>query len=121
MSNMTVLDNDMIADLLQGQRTRGDYDTVVRDFLASGAPGIRVPLDSGALAGKTPDQAKTGLENARKRTDSNTGQLVHQGAQNVKVVKKEDIVYLIDTSKVAGAQQAQAEAQAEVQAQPQPA
>jgi hypothetical protein len=121
MSSMQVLDDAFIADLLQGQRTRGDYDTVLRDFLASGAPGILIPLDSGPMTGKSADQVKTGLENARKRTDSNTGQLVHQGAQNVRVVKKDDLVYLIDTSKVQGAQAQQAQPAQEGQPQPQPA
>ncbi len=106
---MSTLSPDMITQLLQKQRTRGDYESLIRSFLDSGEAGIEVPLDSGPLTGKTADQAKIGLDNARKRVDSTTGQPVIVGGHALKVVKvgkegEEQHVYLIDTSKVTGAQ-----------------
>lgn len=94
---MSALSPDQIAALLAKGRTRGDYDRVLRDFVESGEAGIEVPLSEGALAGKTSKQAKTGLDNARKRTNDQ-GKLVVEGAQNVKVIENEGHVYLINVS-----------------------
>lgn len=99
---MSALTPDMISELLSSQRTRGDYDKALSEFLKSGETAIEVNTDSGVLAGKSADQVKTGLENAKKRTNE-SGQLVHTGANNVRVIKKEEAVFLIDTSKVEGA------------------
>jgi len=93
----TVLDAAKIQELLAVGRTRGAYGTVLSNFLESGEPGIEVPLDSGEIAGKSSKQAKTGLDNARKRTDEKGG-LVYAGAQNVRVIEQDGKVYLINTS-----------------------
>jgi hypothetical protein len=105
---MSSLSPEMITSLLQKGRTRGDYESVIRKFLESGEAGIEVDLSSGALAGKTADQAKIGLDNSRKRVDSATGKPVIEGGHALKVVKvgkegEEQHVYLIDTNKVQGA------------------
>jgi hypothetical protein len=102
----------MITELLSKQRTRGDYGTVIRNFLESNEAGIEVPLDSGPLAGKTADQVKIGLDNARKRVDSNTGQPDFPQGHALKVVKvgkegEDQHVYLIDTSKVTAQSQSE--------------
>ena len=92
---MTALTPDKIAELLAKGRARGAYDPVISDFLASGEAGIEVEVN-GALTGRTSKQIKTGLDNARKRTDSN-GKLVHEGGNTVRVVEADDKVYLINT------------------------
>lgn len=92
-----VLDPAKIQELLAAGRTRGAYGTVLADFLTSGDAGIEVPLDNGPIAGKNSKQAKTGLDNARKRTDD-AGKLVYDGAQNVRVIEQEGHVYLINTA-----------------------
>lgn len=105
---MSALSPEMITELLQKQRTRGDYETVIRNFLETGEQGIEVPLDSGPLTGKTAEQVKIGLDNARKRVGSD-GKPSIEGGHALKVVKvgnadknEEQHVYLIDTSKVQG-------------------
>ena len=87
---------EKIAELLAKGRARGAYDPVLADFIASGEAGIEVEL-TGALAGRNAKQVKTGLDNARKRTNDN-GKLVHEGAQNVRVIEADDTVYLINTA-----------------------
>lgn len=91
-----VLDPAKIQELLAAGRTRGAYGTVLSTFLESGNPGEEVDLTSGPIAGKSSKQAKTGLDNARKRTDDK-GALVYAGAQNVRVIEQDGHVYLINT------------------------
>jgi len=95
---MTALTPDKIAELLSKGRARGAYDPVMESFLTSGEAGIQVEA-TGALAGKTGKQIKSGLEAAKKRTNDN-GVLVHEGAQNVRVIEADDNVYLINTAAV---------------------
>jgi hypothetical protein len=93
----TALSAEQIQQLLSTQKSRGDYDAEVRDFLASGEAGIQVPLDQGRFSGRDAKKVKTGLDNARKRT-TDAGSLVHEGGQNVKVIVSDDNVYLINTA-----------------------
>lgn len=95
---MTALTPDKIAELLSKGRARGAYDQPLADFLTSGEAGIEVPLN-GAFTGKNGKQVKAGFDAARKRTDAN-GKLVHEGAQNVRVIEADGNVYLINTSVV---------------------
>lgn len=95
--SMSTLTAEQIQALLAKGRTRGDYDRVLRDYVSTGEPGIEVPLDSGPLAGKTSKQAKTGLDNARKRM-TDDGKPAIEGAQSVKVIEAEGHVYLINTA-----------------------
>lgn len=108
------LDMSTIQALLSNQKSRGDYDAELAAFLTSEEAGIEVSLTEGRFTGRTAQKVKTGLDNARKRTNE-AGGLVHTGAQNVKVVAvgnvekgEEQHVYLIDTSKVGGGDEAEA-------------
>lgn len=98
-----VLDANMIAELLSKQKSRGDYDAQVDEFLAEGVAGIEISLTEGRFQGKKAAQVKTGLDNARKRTKDGGG-LVHEGGQFLKVIAvtggegEEDHVYLINTA-----------------------
>jgi hypothetical protein len=92
---------EQIQALLSNQKSRGDYDAEIREFLAGGEAGILVPLDSGRFSGKDAKKVKTGLDNARKRT-TDAGGLVHEGANNVKVIVSEDQVFLVNTAVAAG-------------------
>lgn len=108
------LDMSTIQALLSNQKSRGDYDAELAAFLTGGEAGIEVSLTDGRFTGRTAQKVKTGLDNARKRTND-AGGLVHAGAQNVKVVAvgkegEEQHVYLIDTSKVGGGEDDAAEA-----------
>jgi hypothetical protein len=121
------LSADQIQDLLAGARSRGEYDQYLKEFLDSGDAGRLVDRESGILAGKGADQVKVGIENAKKRTND-AGTLLHPGAQHVKVIRKapqgddgkpmkdppdnQVMVYVIDTSKVAGAEVEQPSADA---------
>jgi hypothetical protein len=114
---VTALSGEQIQGLLAGARSRGEYDTYLKEFMESGDPGRLVDRETGILAGKKADQVKVGLENAKKRTND-AGQFVHPGAQGVKVIRKapeddngkpikdapdnEVMIYVIDTAKVEG-------------------
>lgn len=89
------LTTDQIQELLKDNRGRGDYGTWLSEFVKSGSPGEQVDLDSGLLAGKTADKVKTGLENAKKARDRN-GDLKIPEAQNVLIVKRDDMVFVIN-------------------------
>lgn len=104
----TILNEQEIADLLSGARTKGAGDEVLTAFLSSGEAGIEVDLSSGPLAGKDAAKAATALSNAKKRTKQNDkGEtvMVHPEAAQVQVVRRKgengtEHVYLIDKSKV---------------------
>ena len=89
---------EAITALLSNQKSRGDYDAEIGEFLASGEAGILVPLDEGRFAGKDAKKVKTGLDNARKRMNSGGTGLVHEGGNNVKVIVSEDQVFLVNTA-----------------------
>lgn len=79
-----------LQDLLSGARGRGDYKTVLAAFIAAGIRLAQVPLDSGLFEGKKPQTVKTGFENAKDSKEP------PEGAAEVKVVKKNDQIYLIN-------------------------
>lgn len=111
---------DAIAALLATSRGRGDYDSVLSDFLKSGDAGIEVDLSAGALAGKDAKNVVTGLNNAKGRMNKETGEPVHKGGHAVKVILRkvgegenaEEHVFLINTSLVGGGVPEEAEAAA---------
>lgn len=88
---MTALDLSAIQELLSTSRARGDYDTILDDFLKSGDMGIEVDLTSGPLAGKNTEKGAknvvTGFKNAAKRMGDD-GQPRHPGAHNVQVINR---------------------------------
>lgn len=87
----TTLDLDAIQALLETSRARGDYDSILDEFLASGDMGIEVDLTSGPLAGKNTEKGAknvvTGFKNAAKRMGDD-GQPRHPGAHNVQVINR---------------------------------
>ena len=86
---------EQIAELLADNRGRGDYGQYLKDFVASGSGGEQVDMTGGLLAGKTADKVKTGLENAKKARDRD-GNLKLPEAQNILIVKREDMVFVIN-------------------------
>lgn len=100
-SNKMALTADQIAELLKDNRGRGDYGQWLTDFVASGSPGEQVDTESGLLAGKTADKVKTGLENAKKARDRD-GNLKLPQAQNTLIVKKDDMVFVINRDAASG-------------------
>jgi len=92
---------DQIAELLKDNRGRGDYGQWLTDFIASDSPGEQVDTESGLLAGKTADKVKTGLENAKKARDRD-GNLKLPQAQNTLIVKKDDMVFVINRDAATG-------------------
>lgn len=99
-NRMAALTQAQIQELLANQRSRGDYDAVLAEFLDSGEAGIQVDLESGVLAGKDAKKVKTGLDNARKRINQSTGKPVFEQGHAVKVIVAEDNVFLINTASV---------------------
>jgi hypothetical protein len=105
---MSALTIDAINELLAGSRSRGDYDSVLSEFLNSDDAGIEVDLTSGPLAGKDPKNVVTGFNNAKARMNKETGTPVHPGGHAVKVILRtvgegeaaESHVFLINTAKV---------------------
>lgn len=83
-------DADTLADLLSGAHGRGDYKTVLKAFIDAGIRLAQVPLGEGLFEGKKPQTVKTGFENAK------TSKEPPAGADQVKVVKKNDQIYLIN-------------------------
>lgn len=108
------LDAATIQALLSKQKSRGDYDADLSEFLSSGEAGVEIDLTSGRFAGKRAKQVKVGFDNARKKT--NEKGLVHAGGNLVKVIalnsKNDDEgnavnpddehVYLINTQLLGG-------------------
>jgi len=86
---MSALTVDQIQALLASSRARGDYDTVLQEFLASGEMGIEVDLNNGPLAGKNTEKGAknvvTGFKNAAKRMNDD-GTPRHPGAHQVQTV-----------------------------------
>lgn len=107
------LSEDLINSLLGESRSRGEYGEYLADFIKSGKVGVEVKFDGSdpRMAGKDADKAKTGFENAKKATvkDSDPPKLKVEGANNVKVAKKntgtkeapELHLFLINTAVVA--------------------
>jgi hypothetical protein len=83
-------DDATLADILAGARGRGDYKLVLDAFIKSGYRLVEVPLTEGAFAEKKPQTVKTGFENAK------SGKEPPEGAAEVKVVKKDDKIYLVN-------------------------
>jgi len=119
------LTQEAIQALLATSRGRGDYDSVLSDFLKSGEAGIEVDLTAGSLAGKDAKNAVTGLNNAKTRMNKESGEPVHKGGHAVKVILRkvgegdaaEEHVFLINTALVGGGnQQAEEDATEEVTA-----
>ncbi len=85
---MSALTLDAINELLKGGKTRGDYDTVLSEFLSGPDAGTEVDLTSGPLAGKDAKNVVTGFNNAKSRMVKETGQPRHPGGHAVKVIKR---------------------------------
>ena len=83
-----VIDAAQIQELLSRQKSRGDYDADLREFLQSGEAGVEIDLTSGRFAGKRAKMVKVGFDNARKKT--NEQGLVHPGGNLVKVIAVND-------------------------------
>jgi hypothetical protein len=83
-------DADVLADILAGARGRGDYKVVMEAFITAGHRLVQIPLDGGLFNGKKPQTVKTGFENVK------TSKEPPAGSDKVKVVKKNDQVYLVN-------------------------
>jgi hypothetical protein len=98
----TELDDAGLQDALAGARSRNIYGPNMIEFLNSGARGVEVNLADGVHAGKKAQSVKTGYESAKdnlvdhkiKEEDGWTQELA-DAAKHVKVVMKNDRVYLI--------------------------
>lgn len=88
---MSALDLSAIQELLASSRARGDYDSILDNFLKSEEMGIEVDLESGPLAGKGTEKGSknvvTGFKNAAKRMNED-GTARHPGAHNVQVIAR---------------------------------
>jgi hypothetical protein len=78
------LTDEEIAEAQSKTRARGVYDEALAMFLASGKRGAGIRPDNGPFEGKTVENIKSGLDNAKKRP------IAPEGAADVKVVIYED-------------------------------
>ena len=81
---LTELTDEQIAEAQSKTRARGVYDDALSQFMASGLRGAGIAPDSGPFEGKTAENIKSGLDNAKKRP------IAPEGATDVKVVIYED-------------------------------
>lgn len=83
-------DEATLADILAGARGRGDYKTVMKAFIEAGVRLAQIPLDGGLFEGKKAQTVKTGFENVK------TSKEPPEGSESIKVVKKNDQIYLVN-------------------------
>ena len=88
---------EKIAQLLSKGRTRGAGIIVLADFIQSGSAGEPVSLTDGPFAGKTAKQSESTLNASKKQTDD-SGKLVVEGAQHVRVIRDGDELFVINTA-----------------------
>lgn len=87
-----ITDEATLAQVLAGARGRGDYKTILSAFIEAGVRLAQIPLDGGMLEGKNAQTVKTGFENAKSSKEP------PEGADQVKVVKKDDLIYLVNSA-----------------------
>jgi hypothetical protein len=91
-----ITDETELQDILSGARGRGDYKTIMQAFLNAKVRLAQIPLDTGLLADagqpKKASTAKTGFENVKG------SKTPPEGAADVKVIKKGEQVYLLNTA-----------------------
>jgi hypothetical protein len=85
-------DEATLADILSGARGRGDYKQVLAAFIQAGVRLAQIPLDAGAFEGKKAQTVKTGFENAKNSKEP------PEGASEVRVIKKNDAIYLLNNA-----------------------
>lgn len=95
------LTSDQIQELLADNRGRGDYGQYLNEFVKSGSGGEEVNMATGILAGKDANKVKIGLENAKKSRDKD-GALKFPEAQDVLIIKKGDVVFVVNRAAVSG-------------------
>jgi hypothetical protein len=78
-----------ITGILGETRSKTNAGEYLTDFLNSGELGREVDLNAGSFAGKSAKQVKTALDNARKKVNDETGQLVVAGGTDVQVRVKQ--------------------------------
>lgn len=96
---------EQIAKLLGETRTKGQYIGRLNQFIESGAGAVCVTEEWPAdFNGKQANTIKQGFENAKNSKNR------AEGSDNVKVIKNNDLVYLVNygSDEVAEAAQAQA-------------
>ncbi len=99
MSSMftPITDEAQAADILAGAAGRGDYRTILEAFIQAGVRIAEVTLNEGLLEGRTNAQTvKTGFDNVK------SSKKPLEGADQIKVVKKDERVYLVNGAVSAG-------------------
>jgi hypothetical protein len=80
---------DDITGILGETRSKTNAGEYLREFIASGELGREVDLNVGSFAGKPAKTVKTALDNARKKFNEETKELVIPGGLDVQVRVKE--------------------------------
>jgi hypothetical protein len=81
---------EQVAELLGKAKTRGGYVTMMNEFLASGEAGVCVNEQWPELKEKKAATLKQGFDNAKLNKN------VNAGADDIKVIANDDLVYLIN-------------------------
>lgn len=85
-STLTLEDITSILGETRSKTNAGEY---LSNFLQSGELGREVDLDAGTFAGKPAKTIKTALDNARKKVNDETGELVVKGGTDIQVRVKQ--------------------------------
>lgn len=85
-----VEDTDLLAQILATSHGRGDYKAVMSAVIESGHRLVEIPLDRGIFQGRKDTTVKSGFENVK------TSKEPPEGADKVKVVKKDGAIYLVN-------------------------
>lgn len=97
---MAGLDPQVIAALLSKSRTKGQYVERINEFLANGEAGISVSEQWPDMSGKNASTLKQGFDNAKDHKEA------ADGADQIKVVKSDEGVFLINLALVETAEAA---------------
>lgn len=87
---LMALTAEQITALLANTRSKGGYLVKLGEFLTSGEAGIAAGETWPELAGKKDSTVAQGFENAKKSKDA------PEGAETVKVIKNEGMVFLVN-------------------------
>jgi hypothetical protein len=86
---MSELSLDDITGILGETRSKTNAGEYLSNFIESGELGREVDLNAGTFAGKPAKVIKTALDNARKKVNDETGQLVIKGGTDIQVRVKQ--------------------------------
>ena len=87
---MAGLTSEQVAALLSKTRTKGQYIVRLNEFIDSGDMGVEVGEQWVEFRDKKGTTLKQGFDNAKDHKE------IHEGADNIQVIKQDEKVYLVN-------------------------